>query len=173
MRHFALSSHVECGCGEGNCTLAGKGKVLWIYEIRVCFLWALISSFVWTQIFSFINEAPGLLLYLSVHTQWDQRLYTIQFCNARLYYQSRLTLEKMSPVSLDRLLSSSTREEKLFSSTLWGMSNEHSSRSKIIYQEHEKHHSHSTAEVCMKADYHQELRVHYQLSEDCGQDGAA
>jgi len=34
------------------------------------------------------------------------------------YGQNRLTLEKMSPVSLERLLRRSTREEKLFSSKL-------------------------------------------------------
>lgn len=42
----------------------------------------------------------------------------------------------MSPVSTARLFSSSTTEEKLLSSELWGMSREHSSRSKIILQKH-------------------------------------
>lgn len=57
----------------------------------------------------------------------------------QLYFvYDRLALEKMSPVSLDSLLRSSTNEEKLFSSTLWGMSNEHSSKRKIILQETNK-----------------------------------
>lgn len=63
-----------------------QGFFFSIFVIRICFLRTLISSFVKTQIFSvdspqsFINEAPGLHLHLSVHTHTvgSEAVYILQ-----------------------------------------------------------------------------------------------
>lgn len=112
-------------------------------------------------------------------------LVTEQYCCCNVYTQSTSrhfqlfnvspTLEKISPVSLERLFSSSTKEEKLLSSILWGIAKEHSSRRKIICQDENKNDIHSSLSNLQlwRKGYSEIKTWYYQLSENCGEDGAA